>query len=840
MTVVSTRYISANSQVGALTGQIGSPDLARALDDLLLLTGGPEDLRCLLYVTEALQRGFDGRVCWTRVKPFSAYQFLAEQVNAKASMLVGKYPHLKPPPKVQHRADGTTTWLNPMYGYIEKHPLWAMLCAASEDEDLRTNYALLQMHILYARLREAFHKAGEREQTLAVILSATENDREMRIPIELGKAVRRLSTFAGLLKALDSCLSPPLFRKHLESWTDSVDSEAGSIFTEIFNHVVVERGARHGGQGSKGSKGFRKVCRKSHPEHIEHGADRIRFAIEDHDEDGLDSGATYRLSTPTDADDPNTDNETRNKEQHKFTSPLDAARKLGLHPAELGSLSGIHANVPGAKNTGDAKQIARARWRSREINRSLMPWSSDHLSLREFHRAILPTLETALTSPEMQLSDLKSAVLVALSIDSGRKMEDVIELAVEPKVQMASFSYQPPSKGRGDCGIWKWDAIAPEYESIFEVPQGMQMALAPFLRYPASRLVTELVDKYRRMATVRTVLFRSENDDVAEALRWIKRRSGCENVTPGRLAGLRWQALHQVTGGELASSCLILGQRAHLASVEMHYAVLEVTEARAQFDQSSEILWGEPPTAFDLPDSADSAVVGARAVPRVSLVKEKVSRLKAASKQFFAISPHAFEPQHHGELLNAAVLYTVWHQFFSFATRSIQNAYQESSRFARHHQVAILSDKDFEDHHKTRLILANKRLLDHMKAIEQRLDAIRKHLKSHRFPKNSPLFFLDDGKRALRITPKTVEDQLGDDFPFEVNAPRKLMRFLVRKAGLSHEDAEVYMGHWWEAREPWSPFSSFDWPGYLARINAVVPAILDSLGFTWIPGEEPR
>jgi len=47
----------------------------------------------------------------------------------------------------------------------------------------------------------------------------------------------------------------------------------------------------------------------------------------------------------------------------------------------------------------------------------------------------------------------------------------------------------------------------------------------------------------------------------------------------------------------------------------------------------------------------------------------------------------------------------------------------------------------------------------------------------------------------------------------------------------------VYLGHWWDAREPWSPFSSFDWPEYLKRLEAIIPDILEGLGFTWIPGE---
>ena len=267
-----------------------------------------------------------------------------------------------------------------------------------------------------------------------------------------------------------------------------------------------------------------------------------------------------------------------------------------------------------------------------------MPWSSDQLSVREFQRTILPTLESIVDNPEVPSSDLKSATLVALSVDSGRKMKDVVEVAVEPKLQMASFSYQPPSQ-KGCCGIWKWDAIGPKYESNFEVPQGMQMDLAPLLRYPASRLVTKLVDQYRKAARVRTVLFDPENDHVAEALRWIKRQNDWENVTPARLAGLRWQPLHEVTAGELASSCPILGLRAHLASVEMHYSVLEVTEAREKFEKSSESLWGESPAASGPLVPADPPFVGARAVPKVSLVQEIVGRLQAASKEFFAISP---------------------------------------------------------------------------------------------------------------------------------------------------------------------------------------------------------
>lgn len=825
-----------------LKSLIQSPSLVEAYDSLVLMAGGPPDGRCLLYVTKALAPALAAAPSWPREIPFAGWKDLAEVVNAHSSTLELQYPHLKPQPRTRYdRQQGKKVRVNPMYDFIDKHPLWAMLCASHQDQNFETDYALLQMHILFARWREAGHKATKQDRTIPEILRTAGSARTMRVAGELGKAVRGVSTksLSGLLRALETSKSPPLFREHLINWSDDLGPEAKPIFGVIFQHVVKERDARPGeerGERSKDNKEPTKVRRQSYPEYIEYYGDQIGISVEGSGEDEFSSKSIYRVAIPQPAD-PSEDEEIRKKEQDQFQSPLEAARKLGVHPAELGTEVKVQSEAPGTKSRGQARQVARARGRSTEIDRNLMPWSSDRLSISEFQRTILPTLEATLESSDAAV--LKSATLVAISIDSGRQMKDVIALGIEQERKAEPFGYRRPDPNGCDCGMWIWDAIGPDYDSDFDVPSDMAMERAPVLRYPASSLVTKLIEEYRRRAKFRTVPFDRERDHVAEAVSWMKQQNGWENVTPARLARLRWQALHEATAGELASACLILGRRAHLASVELHYSVLEVTEARERFDESSEILWGERAAAIGPLIPSDPLVVGARAVPKISHVQETVGRLQAASKDFFAISPRAFNPQLHSNLLNAAVLYAIWHQFYCFATRAIRNAYQERSLFALGNQVAILGDKDFDDHHKTRLIWAPKPLLKHMRAIEERLEAIRLRLNDRRFPKNSPLFFLDDN-RALRITPKTVEVQLGTQFPFEVNAPRKLMRFLVRKAGLSHEDAEVYMGHWWDAREPWSPFSSFDWPGYLKRLEAIIPDILDGLGFTWIPGEAAR
>ena len=134
MTDSGPPYTSSNPHVTALTTEIHAPDLARALDSLLLLTEGPVDLRCLLYVTKTLERASAGGARWPRHRLFSEWRRLAELVNAHASLLKQRYPHLEPEPKEKPYADGEKELLNPMHGSIDKHPLWAMLCATHEEE----------------------------------------------------------------------------------------------------------------------------------------------------------------------------------------------------------------------------------------------------------------------------------------------------------------------------------------------------------------------------------------------------------------------------------------------------------------------------------------------------------------------------------------------------------------------------------------------------------------------------------------------------------------------------------------------------------------------------------
>ena len=158
------------------------------------------------------------------------------------------------------------------------------------------------------------------------------------------------------------------------------------------------------------------------------------------------------------------------------------------------------------------------------------------------------------------------------------------------------------------------------------------------------------------------------------------------------------------------------------------------------------------------------------------------------------------------------MLYLLWHQFHSFGTRAINNAYQTRDVFTENEEfpIGILSDKDFLDGYKTRVILADPPLLDHMRAVERRLARIAKKLHLVSAVRKFPVWFLSpDLKPVFPITPTEISTVFGDKFAFPSTA-RKIMRNLLRERHVSHEHAEAYMGHWSHGREPWSIYSSFD------------------------------
>ena len=798
------------------------------LDEFLIVTEGPANGRCLITNCEHIQRTINELGFWSGIEPFNRWILFIDEVLKNSAFLqqnVGS--HLYP----ERRENEYGEAINSFRGKIQDYPISAMLSDEHQYPRLRVQYGSLHLHVILARWLEAgktalkIEKSGAGKQITPIEVLKFGRDHETRIRLtdHIAKTVRDLSrgSFGPLLEHIKPNLEPEEFRKHLRSIKQVPLGDTYEEHFKVIRHWCLKHsGARVGGHHAPADNVDR---RPTFAEYVGYGDLRlgVNLPVEEEGQPSRQSILNRRGSD-------------------------DETFQLGLHPLErTGGDATIRSDVEGAGNAGEATAIARSSSRHFEINRRLFPWSNDHLRLEEFRRGILPALVRACDSDSRD--ELEIAALLAIMIDTGREADAVLAISIE-KNPNKWLCYQGPATPKAR-GAYYWAAIEPMYKTARTADAEKELPRATYLRFPASTLASRLVEKHLEKAKVGSgKMFRREKDYKKALSDWIKSHDCTGRATARRLANLRWESLHRITGGDLATCCLTLGIGESIAAVELHYAVLHVSEAREKYERSSRELWrehfGEAPVDYDdVSHEEATKIIGIRAFPKIEIIRGVVTGLRAGSREFFAVPAKSFDFAKHAELLNRAVLYATWHQMHAFATRAICDAYQERSLFSTD-GISTLRDKDFEDGHKARMVWADPMLLTHMEAIEQRLDEIQTKTSDKEFPENGSLWFIADDGTIEEITPTTIAKHLGAAFPFPANTPRKVMRYLVRVrgdspeerlSGLSYEEAEVFMGHWWQSREPWSPFSSFDWGAYLANIEHLIPAILTNLGFIWPP-----
>jgi hypothetical protein len=241
-----------------------------------------------------------------------------------------------------------------------------------------------------------------------------------------------------------------------------------------------------------------------------------------------------------------------------------------------------------------------------------------------------------------------------------------------------------------------------------------------------------------------------------------------------------------------------------------------------QSTKVSEIDWNAP-----------EAFIGSSAFPTLSCVQEAVGKTREAFTQFTKC-----KKQDRFLYWNLASLHVLWHQQFAIGMRCSRRLYIQLSEVSES-GLATLSDKDYKNGYKTRLVWLPPSLRLQMKELEKHAYYIVRDRGTigrprHR-PFSEPAFLSDPAEKAnkpIEIVSRDTIRRISNDFlPFPVNTPRRVMRYMLRSRGLSPDYVDAFMGHWRERREPWGRWSSFDYRDYLERIQALVPALLQDLGF---------
>ena len=205
----------------ALYTLLDQTGLESTFEKFLAVTEGPSNGRCLIPVCIRLRTLFEKMPFWKDVDPFQGWDRLVDVVLDNRRELERASDHFCPKPPTGKTVKGPRS-RNPMYGWIELHPFYAMLCVEQEIEDRRLDYGALQLQILHARWREAKREADKKAlDPYQVLIDARDPSlRKVRDSESPAKKMRDLSNrqFGDLVKCLEPCQKPHAFASTSRRW----------------------------------------------------------------------------------------------------------------------------------------------------------------------------------------------------------------------------------------------------------------------------------------------------------------------------------------------------------------------------------------------------------------------------------------------------------------------------------------------------------------------------------------------------------------------------------------------------------------------------------------------
>lgn len=324
----------------------------------------------------------------------------------------------------------------------------------------------------------------------------------------------------------------------------------------------------------------------------------------------------------------------------------------------------------------------------------------------------------------------------------------------------------------------------------------------------------------------------------------LKRLDATERLTEGRLSSTLSSRICLTTGGDLALSCLILGQENDLCRAELYYDGVASRQAAAIYKKVTDSIhtscfsgWvqRQAPIAKFIPDE----YVGCRYTPTIAAVQSAVSMLLQKAKEIRPWFGKTLKKD--ASLLeahNAYTLYLCWWLGYACGTRAVRSPLLEPHDIDEATGLARWSDKDDASHYHTRFLWVPPDLRKELGRYHEHLHRCQRAFRPTAKWKGKPGYFLDDHAHPIEIGSRTIEAQTKVFFALPSNSHRRFMKQILR-GDREHElepcPPEVirgaYLGHWVTDQEPWSDLSCLSVRSIRKELSARIPPVLKLLGF---------
>ncbi len=729
---------------------------------------------------------------------------------------------------------------HPMHGLLTRYPLYSMMCNRQQVTPYREAFLLLQLQVLTARARELRRQKKDNDRDYIELyesnISNEDFAKKLRHPHHACLAVRELSleASADLVGFMQPWREPHSFASSLRA---RENRPIGPAFTyrieHICNYCELKSHARESYSRSSGERFSMstQVCLG----YVEYN--EFRFGV-DCDQGDAEDDFSY-------------------SSEHELI--VDRVGDLGLapcnddEPVENATEELLLIRPAVQQDAAIAGQVSPTKKEvfSLDIDREGMPWSVAHLRTKEIEPTLLKALQSYADQDVTVESDqLEICALVAVCLETGRRLEDAILLqyAKDPRAELTLL--QP--SGVGERLHWAWKGIQPLYKTHPPHVQGQEVKRCEYVVYAVHEIADALFRKWiSALKKPNPVLFRASAPEYRRRVKdWLETLDMTGRLTIARITRLKWSLLSQLTGGSYADISLVLGLPHPRSRVPLFYALLDVAHAQRLFAAATSLLWEqlEKPVTNLAAANAGNLVPGpyirCRAFPilgevrkAIAVTREAFERVVKRRQTVISSMPVTSEPPIRlcNPMYSQAVLYVVWHQCFAIAHRATVLPYIPVSAVSETSGLTTLKDKVTSTGYRTRLVWMPPGLLQDMRAVERYFTAGHCDVIAFFRERFGPIFLMEhqfaDGHFVASVSGHTIEQISHSFFPFPVNTPRRVMRYLLQRHGLSSERIDVFMGHLTERREPWGKWSSFDYGEYLHELRRIVPALLADLGF---------
>ncbi|WP_379866470.1 hypothetical protein [Marinobacter sp. M5B] len=734
---------------------------------------------------------------------------------------------------------------------VTRHPLYSALWNYQEKPELRSHYAALQAQALYAYSAavcetyslEAYESYAERDPLLASPKSAS----------AMGQTVRELSHgFAeDELLVFDPFVPPRAFGKFIST---DLHNLIPAGLTEDIRQIDREKQKRQ-----EGLRYFSFFIQRAHGYKTWSGRGN-------HNREEGDGGSGGE-SGYVDFDQIAQGLDVKGEEgvPHKFVPSISGKRGKSISQAlkwddppfddEEGTYfyadPGDDQDDLGKKPGNPATSFLRARNQARHIAMAnqYLPWRYQSLTVQEVHSVAMAaksylTREALVSGSSEQLGFFELALLILIVLWTGSSWEKAVALRVQQGGRQrsradlclisSSFQHQ-----------WRVKSTFPEYKTQLNEPKEVVRPRVEHVLLPdvggIGDWVLRLMEARGQTPSPKSKVFRGSVRQHREAFKHLVEKAGeSERVTWTNWERVLFDAIVAETG-DVVDAVAITGEPHALAQTKSFYFTPREGDLVEVYLRTPRKLASQAELGVDTDFDRHlerathmSNYVGSRACAAKPAVVDAVAQLKGELKSNRSYEGWPSFSRYH----NLFTFYTVQMLAFSTGYRAVKTPFLTLEEVNGHLSVTVISDKDNERKHKSRLSYLPDVVWRQLEHYERHLEVLFAtndfRLKRGGEIEVEPCFLLplsEDRAGTQEVRPRTLVPYLKDFLGLPANAHRRFLRTELKEAGCPADYVNAFMGHASYGEEPWCSYSSLSVKNYRAMMALYLEPILSELGF---------